>query len=145
VGYVSVGRRRRCCRPTSGRWQARRTIPDTAEDFTGYTIGVDLLAWDFSGAASDFRSNGTATVRNVRLPAEYSHVTIAATSHLARDKAMRDWLNAYRPGDVNAVPADSGPTDNALWAADVWFSIKRHWVIGAQRLIRARRTLGPQD
>ena len=42
------------------------------------------------------------------------------------------------------VPADSGPTDNALWAADVWFSIKKHWVIGAQRLIRARRTLVPQ-
>ena len=60
-------------------------------------------------------------------------------------KAMRDWLNAYRPGDVNAVPADSGSTDNALWAADVWFSIKKHWVIGAQRLIRARRTLVPQD
>jgi len=122
-----------------------RTIPDTVEEFIGYTIGVDMFAWDFSGAASDFRSNGTATVRNVRLPAEYSHVTIAATSHLARDKAMRDWLNAYRPGDVNAVPADSGPTDNALWAADVWFSIKKHWVIGAQRLIRARRTLVPQD
>jgi len=32
---------------------------------------------------------------------------------LARDKLMRDWLNAYRPGDVNAVPAVSGPTDNA--------------------------------
>ena len=26
-----------------------------------------------------------------------------------------------------------------LWAADVWYSIKKHWVIEAQRLIKARR------
>ena len=43
------------------------------------------------------------------------------------------------------MPAETGSTDNALWAADVWFSIKKHWVIEAQRLIRARRALVPQD
>ena len=74
-----------------------RTIPDTVEEFTGYSIGVDLFAWDFSGATPrTSESNGSAKVRNVRLPAEYSHVTVAATSHLARDQAMRDWINAYR-------------------------------------------------
>jgi len=148
VGYVSVVGAGGAALLLPNQWTMAgrlRTIPDTVEEFTGYTIGVDMFAWDFSGAASDFRSNGTATVRNVRLPAEYSHVTVAATSHLARDKAMRDWINAYRPGDVSAVPAASGPTDNALWAADVWFSIKRHWVIEAQRLIRARRALVSQD
>ena len=26
-----------------------------------------------------------------------------------------------------------------LWVADVWYSIKKHWVIEAQRVVRARR------
>ena len=27
---------------------------------------------------------------------------------------------------------------NILWAADVWHSIKKHWVLELQRLIRAK-------
>jgi hypothetical protein len=119
-----------------------RTIPDTVEEFTGYAIGLDMFAWDFSNAASDYRNNGSAVVRNVRLPAEYSHVTVAATSHLARDEALRNWLNTYRPGELNGVPVVEGSTDNALWAADVWFQVKKHWTLEAQRLVRAKRTLG---
>ena len=95
----------------------------------------------FLGSASDFRANGKASVRNVRLPADYSHVTVAVTSDLARSPAMREWLNDYRPGQVNGVPVAEGPTDNALWAADVWFNIKRHWAIEAQKVIRAQRAL----
>ena len=148
VGYVSVVGAGGAALMLPNQWTMAgrlRTIPDTVEEFTGYTLGVDMLAWDFSSGASNFRSNGSATVRNVRLPAEYSHVTVAATSHLARDEAMRDWINAYRPGEESSMPEVTGSTDNALWAADVWFSIKKHWVIEAQRLIRARRALGPQD
>ena len=100
-----------------------------------------MIAWDFSNSASDFRANGKAQVRNVLLPASYFHVTVAATSHLARDQAMREWLNAYRPGEVNGEPPGEGSTDNALWAADVWFNIKRHWVLEAQKVIRAQRAL----
>ena len=29
---------------------------------------------------------------------------------------------------------------NILWAAEVWFSIKKHWCLEAQQLIRARQT-----
>ena len=147
VGYVSVVGAGGAALMLPNQWSmaARlRTIPDTVQEFTGYTLGVDMLAWDFSSGASNFRSNGSATVRNVRLPAEYSHVTVAATSHLARDEAMRDWINAYRPGQESSMPEVTGSTDNALWAADVWFTIKKHWVIEAQRLIRARRALVPQ-
>jgi hypothetical protein len=118
-----------------------RTIPDTVGEFTGYALGVDMFAWDFSGAASDYRSNGTARVRNVRLPASYSHVTVAATAHLAEDETMRNWLNAYHPGELNGVPVGSASSENALWAADVWFHIKKHWALEAQRVVRAKRAL----
>jgi alpha-beta hydrolase superfamily lysophospholipase len=118
-----------------------RTIPDTVEDFTGYSLGVDLIAWDLPGVGGTYRATGTARVRNVELPASYSHVTVAATADLAEDRAMREWLNAYVPGQNNGFPADAVSVANALWAADVWYSIKKHWVIEAQRFLRAKNAV----
>jgi len=121
-----------------------RTIPDSVEDFTGFTISVDFIAMSFPGArsASEFHHNGTAKVRNVVLPSAYNHVVVPVTRELATSEAMRDWINAYvpdRPGQVETLPP--GPSDNVLWAADVWYSIKKHWCLEAQRLIRAKRAL----
>jgi hypothetical protein len=118
-----------------------RTIPDTVAEFTGYSLGVDLIAWDLPGAGATYRANGSAQVRNVRLPASYSHVTVASTAHLAEDPAMREWLNEYVPGMIDGFPATAKSTENALWAADVWYSIKKHWVLEAQKVIRAKRGL----
>jgi hypothetical protein len=119
------------------------TIPNTVEDFTGFSIDNDLIAWTFPGPeiAHLYHHNGTAIVRNVRLPESYSHVFVPVTQVLASDPKMRDWLNAYVPGADNGQPpsAGDGRDNNALWAADVWFSIKKHWCLEAQRLIRARR------
>ena len=53
--------------------------------------------------------------------------------------AMREWLNAYVPGHAVELPAAAQSTDNSLWAADVWYSIKKHWVLELQRQIRAHR------
>ena len=144
VGYVSVVGAGGAALLLPNQWSMvgrLRTVPDSVETFTGYALAVDFFAWDFSGSASDFRASGTAKVRNVRLPADYSHVTVAATEHLARESAMRDWLNAYQPGGMNGEPVAQGSTANVLWAADVWFHIKRQWTLEAQTLVRARRSL----
>jgi hypothetical protein len=119
-----------------------RSVPDTIEEFTAYAIDLDLVAWDFPGlgAASVFRANGAARVRNVRLPAGYSHIVVPVTAHLAKDPAMKARIDAYTPEQASGFPvAPDGAADNALWAADVWYSIKRHWCLEAQRLIRAKR------
>jgi hypothetical protein len=119
-----------------------RSIPDTVEEFTAFAIDLDLIAWDFPGLSgvSAFQANGAAKVRNVRLPAGYSHVVVPVTAHLPRDIRMKDWINRYTPGQFDGAPASAdGAADNALWAADVWYSIKRHWCLEAQRLIRAKR------
>jgi hypothetical protein len=74
------------------------------------------------------------------LPANYNHVTIPATSDLARDAEVRNWINAFVPDkglDGSALPGDA--SSHVMWAADVWYSIKKHWCIEAQNLIRARR------
>jgi hypothetical protein len=119
-----------------------RTIPDTVDDFTGFTIRVDLVALSFSGArgASEYRHNGTAEVRNVVLPFQYSHVVVPVTRELATSESMREWINAYVPGRKDPLESlPPGPSENVLWAADVWYSIKKHWCLEAQQLIRARR------
>ena len=118
------------------------TIPDSVDDFTGFSISGDLVALTFAGArgAAEYHPNGTAKVRNVFLPSAYNHVVMPATRHLAQNPAMRDWIDAYAPDLPRAaetVPA--GDNAGALWAADVWYSIKKHWCLELQRLIRARR------
>ena len=144
IGYASVVGSGGAALMLPNQWSmARRlrAIPDTVDDFTGYMLALDLVAWDLPGAGKDYRATGTATVRNVELPIEYSHVFVPSTSHLARDPAMRAWLNAYAPGQPPPLPAGAASTENSLWAADVWYHIKKHWVIEAQKLLRARQAL----
>ena len=87
-----------------------------------------------------YHPNGSAKVRNVELPVTYNHVTVPDTARLARDEKTRDWINAYVPGstaDPSDLPGDASL--HVLWAADVWYSVKKHWCLEVQRLIRARR------
>jgi hypothetical protein len=144
IGYASVVGSGGAALMLPNQWsmvRRLRTIPDTVDEFTGYSLAVDLVAWDMPGAGTRYQARGAARVRNVELPAEYSHVFVPQTSHLARDAVMRDWLNAYQPGQAAALPAQARSTDNSLWAADVWFHIKKHWALEAQKVVRARREL----
>ena len=127
-----------------------RAIPDTVEDFTGFCKGMDLLGGEFLGfgPANEYHASGTARVRNVWLPSEYRHGKVPDTQHLLQSREIRDWINNYHPPDklVDTPELDTHFGANAvniLWAADVWYSIKKHWVIELQRLIRARRTMMP--
>jgi len=118
-----------------------RTIPDTVDEFTGYAIGLDLFAWTVPGAeeADKYRHNGRAQVRNIVLPAWYNHVTVPFTQDLAENPQARAWISAYAPGEVKTpVPLEESGR-SVLWAADVWYSIKKHWCLETQRLIHARR------
>ena len=123
-----------------GMAQRLHAIPNTVDDFTAFNIDFDLVAWTLPGAAP-FHHNGTAQVRNVSLPATYNHIFVPLTQALASDRQMRDWINAYVPGAENGNPpgADEGRGTNAYWAAEVWFGIKKHWCLEAQRLIRAKQ------
>ena len=121
-----------------------RMIPNTVDEFTGFFIAVDLIAWSFPGINEQevFREVGTAKVRNLELPATYSHVMLPAVQELAKDAETRARINAYAPGKAGESGLEDDRLTGALWAADVWYSIKKHWVIELQRLIRAKRAAG---
>ena len=128
-----------------GWWESLdtlRKIPDTVDEFTGYFIEVDLFALSLPGNPLDrrYENGGKAHVRNVTLPATYNHVIVPLTASLAEDAKVRDWINAYVPGgnhDTSSLPREAA--DHVLWAADVWYSIKKHWCLEAQRFVRAQR------
>ena len=117
-----------------------REIPDTVDEFTGFSLEWDPIAGNF-GTAEPYRATGSAQVRNLILPAKASHITLPQVAELARDPATRDWIDRYVPGTPVPVPAAQTGTANLLHAADIWYSVKRHWCLEAQGLIRARRRL----
>jgi hypothetical protein len=113
-------------------------IPDTVKEFTGFSFEWDAIAGNF-GTAEPFRATGSAQVRNVILPSGASHVALPRAVELARDPATRDWIDRYVPGESTAMPSVAIDTSNLLHAADIWYSVKKHWCLEAQRLVLARR------
>jgi hypothetical protein len=122
-----------------------RNIPDSVEEFTGFCKEKDLLGGDYLGygSANHFESMGKAVVRNVWLPADYKHGAVPDTQHLLKSQQIMDWINHYHPADK---PVDTPKLDTTfdsdsahiLWAAEVWYGIKKHWVLELQRVIRAK-------
>ncbi len=123
------------------------TIPDSCEEFTGFYKGRDLLGGDLLGYTSlnEFEASGSARVRNIELPAPWKHGAVPDTKHLLKSQAIIDRINAYTPpseANFSVESNDDTLNEETLyypWAQDVWYSIKKHWVIELQNLIRARR------
>jgi len=144
VPYVAVLATGTLPRLLLGQWSMLsrlREIPDTAAEFTGFSLEWDPIAGNF-GSADTYRAIGSARVRNVVLPRTASHITLPLAQELALDPVTRAWIERYSPG--TAVPELSSDTNpnlaNLLHAADIWYSVKKHWCLEAQELIRSRRT-----
>jgi hypothetical protein len=123
-----------------------RQIPDSTEEFTGFYKHMDLLGGDYLGygSANEYHSTGTAVVRNIRLPTVYKHGSIPDTEHLLQSEQIKKWINEYDPNNQSELPEFDKDGRHVLWAADVWYTVKKHWVLELQRMIQARRTATPQ-
>ena len=126
-------------------------VPDSVVEFIGFCKEKDLLGGDYLGygSANHYKATGNAVVRNVWLPKEYKHGEIPNTDHLLKSQQIRDWLNDYKPSEEDvSYPQLNAQFDSdsshILWAAEMWYTIKKHWVLELQRSIRARRAL-PHD
>ena len=111
-----------------------RRLPDTAEEFTGFALAWDFSAGEFPGA-EPYAATGSAVVRNVTLPATYTHVGLPMADHLAANGVTHAWIEKYTP-ETNAVLPDARDVDttNLIHAADIWHSVKKHWCREARRL-----------
>lgn len=125
-------------------WTTLRKVPDSVEEFTGFCKHKDLLGGDYYGygAANYFKAIDLAVVRNVWLPTDEKHGAIPDTRHLCLNQKIVDWINNYQPTakaiDTPVVDAEfESNSDHIIWAAEVWHSIKKHWVVELQRRIRA--------
>jgi hypothetical protein len=118
-----------------------RDIPDTVDNLTGYTIGVDFWPWPLPGfeGSEHFRAIGTAKIRNIVLPVTYDHVDAPHVAALADIPPARAWIEAYRPDAAMPAPPSEADGFAIAWAADVWHSVKKQWALEAQRVIRAKR------
>ena len=123
-------------------------VPDSVEEFIGFCKEKDLLGGDYLGytSANHYEATGKALVRNVWLPANEKHGAIPDTEHLLQSQQIIDWLNNYKPSGESVsrqqvtVEFDSD-SRHILWAGEMWYTIKKHWVLELQRSIRARRIL----
>jgi hypothetical protein len=144
VSYVAVLCTGTLPRLLLGQWSMLsrlREIPDTVAEFTGFSLEWDLIAGNF-GTADTYRATGTARVRNVILPPSASHITLPLAEDLALDPATREWIEHYVPGTPVPDPPKGTRLNiaNLLHAADIWYSVKKHWCLEAQELIRSRRS-----
>jgi hypothetical protein len=124
-----------------------RDIPGSVEEFTGFFIGFDVLGGDLFGFDRDnlYVAKGNTRVRNVFLPSDYNHYFIPSTEHLIESEETTAWINSYVPNKRPKIDVEfKSDSTNILWAADVWYSIKKHWVIEVQRLIRSQRGIKDQ-
>lgn len=124
-----------------------RQIPDSVVEFTGFQKGLDLLGGDYLGygAANDYHATGQALVRNVRLPSSNAHLSIPYAKELLENPEALDWIQHYQPGrepgDTPEATMEFGLKNaRILWAAEVWYGIKKHWVLELQRLIQSQST-----
>jgi len=143
VGYVSAVGAGGAAFILPNQWSLigkLRTIPDNVEEFTGYWIDVDLWAWTLPGTEKvrDFTGSDKVRIRNVTLSAANNHVFLPASAEVAGKAAERAWIEAYYPETAAPAPADAPA--NILWLGDVWYDVKKFWVIEAQRYIRAKRS-----
>ena len=139
VPYVAALATGRLLRILFGQWamvSRLRAIPDSVDEFTGFIIEWDPIAM-FGG--EPYHATGAAEVRTVVLPASTSHIAMPKAKALADNALTRAWIDQYRPGDAAVPPAEAAiDTSNIVHAADIWYSVKKHWCIEAQKLIRAR-------
>jgi pimeloyl-ACP methyl ester carboxylesterase len=123
-----------------------RSIPSTVDEFTGFYVPMDVLGGDYLGygSANHYHALGSAKVRNVKLPAHSlrTHALTPEIERLLSNPRAIEWINNYVPTAEPVEPQDIENPEGIIFGADVWKSVKRHWVIELQRLIRARRAQG---
>lgn len=135
VAFASAIATGKLARVLLGQWTMLgklRQVPDTAVEFTGFAIPFDPIAGNLA-TDEPYAATGRSQVRSVLLPSSYSHIGAPIMEHLPGQPSTRAWIVGWRP-DVTPEPV---PRDvdvrNLELAADLWYSIRRHWCLEGTR------------
>ncbi len=144
MGFASAAATGKPMRILLGQWgmlKLLREIPDTVEEFTGYHLKYDLISGTLFGVGKgdQYYASGSSSVRNVILPAGIGHLGIPLTEDLAKDRETISWIKRYVPPKETVELSGSFPEEkkNIFFAADLWYSIKKHWCLELQRWVLA--------
>lgn len=116
-----------------GQWDMLpllRRVPDTARAFTGFHIEGDMISGDALGI-EPYVPMHEARVRNVVLPASYSHVGAVDLAHLAADARTRAFVAAWQPQHEPPLP-DGADMRNLGLGAELWHAVRAAWCAAAQ-------------
>ncbi len=116
-----------------GQWDMLpilRKIPATTKEFAGYRLAGDLIGSDapLFKESGDYEAVGDVEVRNSRLEGP-SHLDITRLEDYAEDPGTRAWIDAWTPS--TPAPSDA----RLLFAADIWYHVKKHWCLELQGLV----------
>ena len=145
MGFASAAATGKPMRVLLGQWAMLnhlREIPGTVEEFSGYHLKYDLISGTLFGVGQgdQYSSTGSSSVRNIVLPSGIHHLDIPLTEDLAGDPETRQWIQRYVPSMETGERSGPFPGEkgNILFAADLWYSIKKHWCLELKRWILAK-------
>jgi hypothetical protein len=148
MGFASAAATGKPMRLLLGQWamlNRLREIPDTVEEFSGYHLKYDPISGTLFGVGQGDRyyPMGSASVRNIVLPSGIHHLDLPLTEDLARNRETRQWIQHYRPSRETGELSGPypGEKENIFFAADLWYSIKRHWCLELKRWVLANEKL----
>lgn len=127
-----------------------RQIPDSAEEFLGFQSPWDSLGTDAIDSTSEkflkentYRPLGKAEVRSIIADYSYDHFKVVHCEFLSANEEGRKWANSYKPNSSNGL-WDMRKSDEFslivgkqnIWCGEIWYRIKKHWALQAQRVAR---------
>ena len=137
------------------RWGNRpslRSVPNTVEELLGFQAPADLLGTDWwfaqdpAGLArgNEFKPMGGAKVRTIIADDSYDHFNVIHCQLLSKSPEGRKWVESYRPDPGYGLRDHRGTSRYSLvegkrnlWCGELWYAIKKHWTLEAQRVAGA--------
>ena len=87
---------------------------------------------------------GKAKVRSLIGDYSYGHFEVVHCEWLSENSEGREWVSSFRPdsgyGLKNYMKSRKYPWISGkqnVWCGEVWYGIKKHWTLQAQRVARS--------
>ena len=132
IGYASVVASGGAALLLPNQWsmvRRLRTIPDTVDEFTGYALAVDLVAWDMPGAGAHYQATGVPQGAQCR--------AAGATTRMSSSRRPRTWRATRRCATGSTPTSRISPRQLPTQAP-----VHRQQPVGSRCLVSHQEALG---